>query len=294
MMRTNLKELKKFGINTLRSLNFIENAGLEITLILCRTLDITKEEILMLDDFKLSAEQIHRFFIFLRRRMKGEPLAYITKTKEFMGLSFAVSQNVLIPRPETEILAEYVIEKYKNKSYSTVLEIGTGSGCLSVSIAKKLPQISLYGIDISPYAIEISKKNAKKNKVKNAKFILHDILSDLPNIGKPIDLIISNPPYIKTSDIEKLDFGVKKFEPHLALDGGEDGLLFYKKIINSIKKEIKQKKKFFSDSLEVVFEVGFDQAKEVSKILFCVFKDVKVLKDYSGIERIVMGNKLKI
>lgn len=228
-------------------------------------------------DDELTEESLQLYRDYLERRKKLEPIAYIINEKEFMGLSFYVDQNVLIPRPDTEILAELAISCFHGK----VLDIGTGSGALAVSIAKHGTDVSVDACDISIKALDIARKNAASNCVP-VSFFLCDILSD-KLLGK-YNAIVSNPPYIRSDVVLTLDKNVKDFEPRLALDGGNDGLIFYRTIT-------KKAHEALSDSGILAFEIGYDQANEVSKIMKPLFSDIKVLKDLSGNDRVVTGIK---
>ena len=216
----------------------------------------------------------------LSRRIKGEPLDKIFGEKEFFGLKFIVNTSVLSPRYETEILVERVIEFAKQKKCD-ILDLCTGSGCIAVSIKKNV-NANVFASDISESAIKVAKENSKLNGV-NVKFVKSDLFNDLKRNQK-YDIIVSNPPYIPKSDIEKLDKEVKNYDPHLALDGGEDGLRFYREII---KKGYEYLKK---DGI-LLFEVGESQARKVKNLMKKDYEDIQIIKDYNNIERIVIGKK---
>ena len=194
-----------------------------------------------------------------------------------MGLSFYVDKNVLIPRPDTEVLAEYVIENCHGK----ILDIGTGSGALSVSIAKYGKDVSVFACDISQEALNIAMRNSSTNDA-SVTFFHCDILKD--ELKEKYNVIVSNPPYIRSDVILTLDKNVKDFEPSLALDGGNDGLIFYRTITEKAYNALTE------DGI-LAYEIGFDQAKEVSDIMSPLFKEIKVLKDLSGNDRVVTGIK---
>lgn len=216
-----------------------------------------------------------RFFAMVADRASSRPIAYITHSKEFMGLDFYVDENVLIPRPDTEILAEFAIGTKKDR----VLDIGTGSGALSVSIAKYLPSSHVSAVDISTEALKIAKRNAEKNSV-SVSFSHLDILSE--DIPDKYDLIVSNPPYIRNDVIPTLDSAVKNFEPLLALSGGDDGLIFYREITKKASLALNEKG-------ILAFEIGFDQADDVCEIMHPFFNGVTVVKDLAGCNRVVWG-----
>ncbi|KAA5805547.1 peptide chain release factor N(5)-glutamine methyltransferase, partial [Thermoanaerobacterium thermosaccharolyticum] len=202
--------------------------------------------------------------------------------KHFMGLIFNVSPSVLIPRNDTEILVEEVLKRLK--SGDTVLDIGTGSGAIAVSIAK-YKDVKVYAVDISDEALEVAKENACENGVSDKViFIKSDLFSSIPKDIK-FDLIVSNPPYIRSNEINELQEEVKR-EPKIALDGGEDGLTFYRRIVKDSINYIK-----FGGI--IAFEVGFNQAWDVKDILIdSGYSDIEVVKDLQGIDRVVLGKRL--
>lgn len=208
--------------------------------------------------------------VMIERRSKNEPIAYIVGTQPFWDLEFFVDSNVLIPRPETEILVEKAIELIKKQGLRLVADIGTGSGCIAITLAKHLPQIKVIAIESSPKALEVAKKNAKKYGVeKQIEFIQGNFLE--PIKGRQVDLIVSNPPYIPSKDLETLMPDVRDFEPHQALDGGSDGLDFIRKLLKANTKHL-------------IFEFCFGQSPAIRKLC----PDVKIIKDYSGIDRIAI------
>lgn len=215
------------------------------------------------------------FMSLIFQRLSGKPIAYITGHKEFMGLDFFVNADVLIPRPDTETLVEYAIGTGKRK----ILDIGTGSGAIAVSLAKYIADSEVSAADISPDALAVAEKNARANKAE-INFLLLDILND--EIGGKYDMIVSNPPYIKDSVIPTLDKTVRAFEPRLALSGGEDGLKFYRKIAE------KAPGALYGGGI-LAFEIGYDQAHAVSEIMAKSFKNIQIIKDLAGCDRVVTG-----
>ena len=212
---------------------------------------------------EISKEEEQKLLRALEKIKKGYPLQYITHHQEFMGLNFAVNENVLIPQPDTEVLVEVKI-----------LDLCTGSGAIAISLKKYLPIAKVYASDISKKAIDIAKINAEKNCVK-IDFINSDMFE---NIQEKFDIIVTNPPYIKTDEIEKLSRNVQA-EPKLALDGGVDGLEFYK----IISKEVK---KYLNEHGTLLMEIGFDQGKVVAEL----FEGSKCIKDYANNDRVVIWN----
>lgn len=221
-------------------------------------------------------EEYITYLKYVERRVNGEPFAYIAGEKEFMKLSFIVTPDVLIPREDTEILVIESIKQNKKK----ILDLCTGSGCIAISLAKYIENADVTAVDICQYALEIAKKNAKRNDVK-VNFIESNLFE---NVFEKYDAIVSNPPYIKTSDLENLQIEVKN-EPRKALDGGEDGLYFYREII------IKSKEHLNYEGV-LLFEIGYDEADDVVRLFReNGYVDVKVIKDLSGNDRVVYAKK---
>lgn len=215
----------------------------------------------------------------VKRRMAGEPLQYIIGMTEFMGLEFAVNKSTLIPRQDTELLVETIISMANEGA--KIIDIGTGSGCIGISLAKYIKNSDVTVADISKAAIETSIQNAKRNSVK-VKAVHLDILNDIPK-GK-FDIVVSNPPYIETDTIKTLDSVVRDYEPHLALDGGKDGLVFYKKITDTALK-------ILNDGGILAYEIGYNQGGSVSKIVKDKFNNVCVIKDLCNNDRVITAIK---
>ena len=232
---------------------------------------------------QLTKMQENELINCINKITEGYPLQYITNQQYFMGLSFYVDENVLIPQPDTEILVETVIKNItelgiKNKfdlGNMKVLDLCTGSGAIAISIKKYLPEVQVFASDISKNALKIAQKNANNNKVK-INFIESNMFE---NISKTFDVITSNPPYIKTEEIRKLSKQVQN-EPKLALDGGKDGLDFYKIIA-------KEGPKHLNKNGVILMEIGYDQGQAVTNL----FKNSKCIKDYAGNSRVVVWNR---
>ncbi|MFA6431664.1 MAG: peptide chain release factor N(5)-glutamine methyltransferase [Candidatus Margulisiibacteriota bacterium] len=218
---------------------------------------------------------------YVARRKKHEPLDYIVGYQPFLGLDFVVNKSVLIPRPETELLVESAttLMTLAPSTPCLILDIGTGSGVIAVSLAKKLPNAQILAVDSSKEALAVAKKNAEKHgTTKQIKFILGDLF---PSSQNKYDLIISNPPYIPTADIEKLDPNVRDWEPRMALDGGKDGLDIIRKILRGAPKYLKQ-------DGQLMFEFGFGQADEILKLAKkekC-YQNIQIINDYANVPRI--------
>ncbi len=259
----------------------------ETELLFTEILSCNRAQLYLEKKRKLSLKDSARIAGALRRRISGEPIQYILGKTEFMGLEFKVSPAVLIPRPDTEVLVETVL-RYGRKKKSVILDIGTGSGCIAVSLAKLLPQSKIYAADISRAALEIARQNARFNgALKRINFLNCDLFPPLEQHGKKYNIIISNPPYIKTKIIKTLETEVQ-FEPRAALDGGADGLDFYRRII-------KEAPAYLKPGGLLILEIGFDQKKEVGKIFSAgkIFEVKEVIKDYNGINRVVVAQMIK-
>lgn len=226
---------------------------------------------------ELEPDVISEYESVLRKRAEHIPLQYITGEQEFMGLNFHVNSAVLIPRQDTETLVEQALKVIKPGM--RVLDLCTGSGCVLISILKNVTGVTGLGTDISKQALLVAKENAKLNNV-TAEFERSDLFD---SISETFDMIVSNPPYIPTEVIHTLMPEVAQFEPYQALDGKEDGLYFYRKIIQECKK-------YLNPNGTILFEIGHDQGDAVSAMLRLMeFKDVRVIKDLAGNDRVVVG-----
>ena len=223
-----IKEAITKGMIMLKS-NNIESPKLKSRLLLQYVLDEPRQYIIVYDKKEITKKQQWEYFINIEKLTKGIPLQHITHRQEFMKMDFFVDENTLIPRPDTEILVEEVIKIAKQKYNPKILDLCTGSGAIAISLKKYVPNSEIIGIDISEKAIEVANKNANKLNV-DVKFIKSDLFEKLKK--EKFDIIVSNPPYIKKEEIKKLSKEVQK-EPELALDGGIDGLDFYRKITSS-------------------------------------------------------------
>ena len=234
---------------------------------------------LYLDDQEISKQSLDVFKTYVKKRCMHMPVAYITGETEFMSLPFSISEEVFIPRPETEILVEISMSKLRKSD--EVIDMCTGCGNLAISLAR-YSSCRVYACDISGRAIEISRRNAARNEVCHlTSFFQGDMFGPL-TVRKQFDLVVSNPPYIRHEEIPGLSAEVRNFEPSIALDGGEDGLKFYR-IISGVAKS------FLKPRGYLIVEVGFDQAHPVCDIFKKHLKSVEVIRDYSGVERIVVG-----
>lgn len=261
-----------------------EKAGIletaDIDWIVCEIMGKRRSELFQIEDF--SEIELFQIKNAMSLRLKHIPMGYIFGKTNFFGFDLKVTPDVLIPRLDTEILVERVCKDIKNINQDiTVLDIGTGSGAIAVVIAKET-NAKVMAVDISSKALEVAKQNAKTNKA-DIEFVESNLFQNLSD--RKFDIIVSNPPYIESNVVDLLDEEVKNNEPKIALDGGEDGLDFYKKIID-------EAPKYLNANGRIYFEIGYNQADAVSKLMIQKFKNIEVLKDYEGNDRVVLGEIL--
>ena len=271
------------GTNVLKDKS-IPSAQLDTEILMAKALDKNREYIILNHDKVLNVENLKYFKKLVQERATRKPIAYLLNKKFFWKNEFYVNNNTLIPRPDTEIIIEQILKVTKNKNYLKILDIGVGSGCILLSILKERKNFYGSGVDISKNSLEISKLNAKKLFVdERVKFYKSDV--DKFNQGK-YDLIVSNPPYIKSNALKYLESDVLKFEPKLALDGGLDGLSVIRKVIKKSSELIKKNGKF-------ILEIGFDQKNKVIKLLnnkgFYINSSVK---DLANNDRCIVSTKI--
>ena len=258
-----------------------DNARFEAEQIVMKALDIDRTQLLINGKKTAGKNDIKAVNEMLVRRKNGEPLQYILGECEFMSLPFYVESGVLIPRADTETLVEEIIKAAKPQM--KILDICSGSGCIGISLAHYIKGATVTMLDISDKAMNVSEKNIALNGVQDRVTVKKcDILNKIPQ-GK-YDVIVSNPPYIETAVIDKLQTEVKDYEPRLALDGGGDGLVFYRRITDTAPQML-------SENGILAFEIGFDQGKSVSELMKKNFEDIKVTKDLAGNDRVVIGRK---
>jgi release factor glutamine methyltransferase len=262
----------------------IKFSELDSEILMSQAIKKDRKFIILNRQFKIEEGELNHFKGLIKQRSFGKPIAYLTGKKDFWKHEFEVNKDVLIPRPDTEIILEEVLKLFKNKHKMNVLDIGIGSGCILLSLLHEKKDFSGVGIDVSKKCIELSKINASKLGVKNrVKFFKSDV--DNFSYGK-YDLIISNPPYINHIDLNNLDKDIIDFEPKVALAGGLDGLSEIRKVICKSSELIKIKGK-------LILEIGFDQKKEVKKLLNKNgFYINKILKDYAKNDRCIISTKL--
>lgn len=257
-------------------LSDVDNGDFEAVEMVREVLDLSHIDF-MLTKREVTDEEENRVMDMVKKRLSGMPLQYILGYTEFMSLKFFVDEHTLIPRADTETLVEEIIKR----SPQRILDIGTGSGAIGISLGYYLPNSKVTCMDISPGAVAMAEKNAELNSVK-AEFVLSDIMS--MDIEGKYDCIVSNPPYIKSGVIPGLQKEVREYEPLTALDGGEDGLDFYRRIITAAAQTLE-------DNGILAFETGHDQAEAVSDLMASDFCRIEIVKDLCGIDRVVIGFK---
>lgn len=278
-----INNVLKRGIFKLKE--FVSKPRLESEVLLSFVLKKPKIYLISNSNQLVNDHYIFEFNKLIDKRINGVPLQYLTNTQEFMGIDFYVNKDVLIPRPDTELLVEYTLNLTSkfNKSIK-ILDICTGSGCIAISLAKYCNcDLTIDAVDISEKALEIAKKNATINNVSNKINFFKSNLFE--NIHQKYDFIVSNPPYIATEDINTLQAEVQK-EPIIALDGGLDGLDFYRWLINDATQ-------FIETNGFLILEIGYSQAKECEEIVGLTqkYRDFKVIKDYGQNDRVVSMQK---
>ena len=276
----NILEIIKSGSKILKSKK-ISTHIIDSELLLSKTLNQSREQILINLNSKVNKKEILIFRKYIKRRSNNEPIAYILKEKEFWSKKFIVNENTLIPRPETELLVDKLSNIYAGKRIS-ILDLGTGSGCIIISLLINLKKSYGIGIDISKKALIVAKKNAKKHNINERVKFFNKSYDGVNN--KKFDLIVSNPPYIEKKDIKNLSDDIKRYEPIMALDGGNDGL-------DQIKKVIYKSKDILKINGKLALEIGNKQIIKVSKILIDNNFIVRhIIKDYKNNVRCVIAD----
>ncbi|HOJ11234.1 MAG TPA: peptide chain release factor N(5)-glutamine methyltransferase [Clostridiales bacterium] len=285
----NIRSALSTGTKILKSVGN-QSPAADAGVILCFLLNCDKTFLFSHDDYELTEEEQETFKKLIGKRSEGVPLQHITGRREFMSLDFIVNSHVLIPRQETEMLVEYVIKYINNLTYKytikpemfNILDIGTGSGCIAVSLAHYVKNCGITAVDISEEALNTARLNAVKNGVEDRiNFILSDLFNEVA--GNLYDVIVSNPPYIAKKEIETLQVEVREHEPIIALDGGVDGFDFYTRITE-------EAPLFLKVGGILAVEVGYNQAGRVADLMrVCNFRKIEIIKDLDGIDRVVIG-----
>lgn len=283
-IESTVNELINEGTKILNEVN-IDTARMDATLILGKVLDKDRLYLLMNKDEKVNRTKETLFFNLINERKDKKPIKYILGSTEFMGLDLFVKEGVLIPRGDTEVLVEEVLKYIGNDDKLEVLDLCSGSGAIGLALAYFRKNITVEEVDYFPVPEEVTKKNIKRLELEErVTFYRSDLLENSIERGKVYDIIVSNPPYIREAVIKTLMDDVKDYEPHTALSGGEDGLVFYRRIINDSIKVIKE-------GSILAFEIGHDQGEEVKELMENKdYKNVRVIKDLAGHDRVVIGS----
>ena len=274
-----LFDIIHWGENLLVS-NGFKNVRQEIEWMLCDLLKIDRSDIYLKINSKISKRNFLKLKEWINQRLKNKPLQYITGKTEFYGHQISVSPDVLIPRPETERLVDIAIDTIKNLSKPKILEVGTGSGCISIALGSAKKDANILSLDVSDSALEIAKINTKKNNISNIKFLKLDFLESIPK-GQ-YDLIISNPPYISKNEMKEIMLDEKEFQPKIALTDNNDGLEFYRRFSNKAKKMINEKG-------SLILEVGIGSHPIRVREIFhsSGFNKIDLISDYNGDLRVL-------
>jgi len=262
----------------------IESPRINAEHLLSHVLKRKRLELYLSFDKPLNEDETNLYRELIRRRGTSEPLQYILGSVEFYGLEFRVTRDVLIPRPETEILVEKIIESFDKNSHLKILDIGTGSGNIAISLAKNFNNAKITGFDVSGEALAIAKENSRLNNVNgNVKFEMLDVLNKNFNSEVKYDVIVSNPPYVSVKEYPELRPELNVYEPRIALTDENDGLNFYRVISE-------KSKNILGNNGQIFYEIGQGQTNEIKNILEKNnFSDIKIFKDYSDIERVITG-----
>jgi len=283
-----IKESVAEGITLLKNKEY-NNPFLEAYMILGYLMDKDKLYLITHEDNPVDEKVYQEFIKLIKKRNTGYPIQYIIHNQEFMGINYYLDEEVLIPRSDTEVLVEndIKIEKsdYFDYEHIKALDIGTGSGAIAVSFGYYCRNAQVLGVDINPKAVEVAKKNVKLNNLDNVNIVKGDIFMERYNFpNEKYDIIMSNPPYIRSGEIRELQEEVSKYEPKNALDGGESGLKFYNQILKIIPNHL-------NDKSVLIMEIGWDQAEQVKELMKNIegFEKVEVKKDIAKKDRIIIG-----
>ena len=281
-----VNSLLKIGLDKLDGRDYT-NPLLEARLLLTYALNVDKLYVYVNGNVEVDDEIVDKYLELLEKRSKGYPLQYILNEANFMDLDFYVEDGVLIPRSDTEVLVEFLLDYIDSLDSKEIklLDIGIGSGAIILSTAYHRPFIKAYGVDIEDQPIKVTRKNMENFELDNVEIYQGDLFEpfESDDFYNSFDIIASNPPYINTEEIGKLQVEVKDYEPMSALDGGEDGLIFYRRIVRDAKKFLKK------DGL-LIFEIGYDQGERVSELLIEEgYTQVEVLHDIQNLARVVLG-----
>ena len=276
-----ISSLLNWTVNYFKSKN-IQSARLDAEVLLSHVLRQERIYLYVHFDEPMEQNELSKFREYVKKRAQHVPIAYIIGEREFMGLPFKVTKDTLIPRPDTEILVENVLNNVNKDKEIEIVDIGTGSGAIILSLLVNLPKAQGKTVDISSKAIEVAKENAVNLQVNDrCEFFVGDLFAPLN--GNKFDLIVSNPPYIPQKDIATLEDDVKEYEPVSALTDGGDGLSYYRRLLSEGKAYIKE-------NGFIALEIGIYQSEDVKQIAMDNgWKNIKIIKDYAGIDRVVLA-----
>lgn len=272
-----LESQKANNLNTI-------NVRLDAEILLLKALNKSRNFIYTDSDYILAKEELENIESLLSRRLKGEPIAYITGNKEFWSLDFKVTPDVLIPRPETELIIEKVLEKLPKDKNLNIADIGTGSGVIAVSLAKERPNWTIHAVDLSDEALKIAKENAKKHNIKNIVFYHADLFSGFNNINLKFDAIVSNPPYIDINDEYITDVNKEelKYEPLMALVAENNGMAIIEKLILD-------SSNYLAENGFLIFEHGYKQKNDIESFAYTQkIINIEFIKDFNQLDRVVI------
>jgi len=287
----NIREALRYAVERIEGIG-AQTPLLDAEVLLCAILSVDRLYLVINGAEPLTEEQLHRYQNSIETRMAGVPVQYIVGTQEFMGMDFHVEEGVLIPRSDTEILVEAVIE-WINEMNSLdepvkIADLGTGSGAIALSLAKLVEKANVYAVDISPKALKVAQMNGDELQVTSVAFLLGNLFDPLKELGieGKLDVLVSNPPYIPEGIIKGLQVEVACYEPLLALDGGEDGLNFYRRLIG-------EGWFFLKTGGLLAMEIGHDQADDIEALVMESgrYKNVRRIKDLAGIERVITAER---
>lgn len=277
-----LKQLRQLHIDRLKKVS--PSPALDVDLLLCHVLGLSPVELILRDTMAIDLESEEKLRWLVNRRMMSEPIAYLIGTKSFMGHEFMVDKRVLIPRPDTEIVVEAALKVMPDDKTLRIIDIGTGSGAILISLLLARQKATGVGIDISADALAVAETNGLQLGVSDRiQWVQSNLFAAVGHMGQTFDMIISNPPYINGADMELLDETVAGFEPHSALFGGDDGLDFYRQIVLSAKAYMKPQG-------YLAFEIGYDQREAVVSLLeLADFEGITCYNDLAGHHRAIVA-----
>lgn len=283
-MKKTVEKLLNEGKKILKDKD-IETWALDSEVLLSYVLCLSRVQLITHSKVEVEKDAQRKYLEFINMRKRGVPVQYLTNMQEFMSLPFYVDDNVLIPRNDTEVLVENALHLINDRKDSIILDMCTGSGCIAISMAHYSPESKIFAVDLSVSALKVAKYNTELNKVQDKIFFIEsNLFEKVPRSLKgKFDMIISNPPYIPTKDILELMSEVKDYEPIMALDGGDDGLNFYRIIIENSKNYLKNKG-------ILIFEIGYNQGKSVAKLFRKYgFSNITIKKDLAQLDRVIYG-----